>query len=320
MGAARGSLRAYPKGSAWFADSVNGNYNNGYVAGLPRDANTNAAWALGNLLHAQANLSPANIFYLDVLTNFDHQSHFGLGALDPESTTSGRSDREWLLAAKDSHSWFGGSLVEAGLAWQAVYHRMVPEGTAPYLVTPEGRSGNYFVDSRQDGSRGQAFVNYFPRVRTLRGRHQLQIGSNVQRLDYSARFTRSRNEVIGLAGLPEFVTTFRVTSRGRRAAALARACRRRAAGGGHAPSDAGRGRRDPRRFRPDALQTDVADFDALRLPAALGRLPVLRRARRCRRSCRGAACTRAPTAAAARPPTGRRRRSRAAPSSCSRAA
>ena len=29
-------------------------------------------------------------------------------------------------------------------------------------------------------------------------------------------------------------------------------------------------------FRPDALQTDAADLDALTLPAALGRLPVLR--------------------------------------------
>ena len=29
-------------------------------------------------------------------------------------------------------------------------------------------------------------------------------------------------------------------------------------------------------FRPDALQTDAGDFDGLRLPAALGRLPVLR--------------------------------------------
>ncbi|MGO9230916.1 MAG: carboxypeptidase regulatory-like domain-containing protein [Bryobacteraceae bacterium] len=197
------------KGSAWFADSVNGNYNNGYVAGLPPDADTNAAWALGNLAHAQANLSPANIFYADLLTNFDHQSHFGLGPLDPESTSSGRSDREWMLSAKDSHSWYDGSLVEVGMAWQAVYHRQVPEGTAPYLVTPEGRSGNYFVDSRQNGSRGQAFITYFPRARTLRGRHQLQTGATAQRLDYDARFARTENEVIGLSGLPEFVTTFR---------------------------------------------------------------------------------------------------------------
>jgi hypothetical protein len=197
------------KGSAWFADSINGNYNNGHVAGLPPGADTNAAWALGNLLHAQANLTPANILYVDLLTNFDHQSHAGLGPLDPEETTSGLSDREWLLSAKDSHSWYAGSLVEVGLAWQSVYHRAVPEGTAPYQVTPEGRSGNYFVDARQNGRRGQAFVNYFPRARTLWGRHQLQVGATGQYLDYDARFARTENEVIGLGGLPEFITTFR---------------------------------------------------------------------------------------------------------------
>ena len=197
------------KGTAWFADTVNGSYNSGYVAGLPPGADTNAAWALDNLAHAQANLSPANIFYADFLSNFDHQSHFGLGPLDPEPTSSGLSDREWLLAAKDSQSWYGGSLLEFGIAWQSVYHRQVPEGTAPYLVTPEGRSGNYFVDSRQNGRRGQVFVNYFPRAHTFWGRHQLQTGSAAQMLDYDARFTRTQNEVIGLSGLPDFVTTFR---------------------------------------------------------------------------------------------------------------
>jgi hypothetical protein len=197
------------KGRAWFADSVNGSYNNGYVAGLPPGADTNAAWALGNLAHAQVNLSAANIFYADFLSNFDHQSHFGLGPLDPVPTSSGLSDHEWLLMAKDSHSWYGGSLLEFGVAWQAVYHRQLPEGTASYLITPEGRSGNYFVDSRQNGSRGQVFVNYFPPARALAGRHQLQIGTAAQRLGYDARFTRSEAEVIGLSGLPEFVATFR---------------------------------------------------------------------------------------------------------------
>ncbi len=196
------------KGNAWFSDSVNGNYNSGYVYGLPSGADTNPAWALGNIAHAQVNLSPANIFYADFLINFDHQAHLGLGPLDPDPTTSGLSDHEWILAAKDSHSWYNGSLVEFGIAWQEVYHREVPEGTAPYLYTPEGRSGNYYVDSRQNGRRGQVFANYFPRARHLWGRHQLQAGSNAQRLDDDARFSRSENEIIGLSGLPEFVTTF----------------------------------------------------------------------------------------------------------------
>ncbi|MFY9724691.1 MAG: TonB-dependent receptor [Bryobacteraceae bacterium] len=196
------------KGKAWFSDSVNGSYNSGYVYGLPPGADTNPAWALGNLAHAQVNLSSANIFYADFLSNFDHQAHFGLGPLDPDPTTSGMSDHEWILAAKDSHTWYGGSLVEFGIAWQDVYHRQVPEGTAPYLYTPEGRSGNYFVDSRQNGRRGQVFINYFPRARHLWGRHQLEAGTNAQRLDYDARFARSENEIVGLSDLPEFVTTF----------------------------------------------------------------------------------------------------------------
>jgi hypothetical protein len=197
------------KGKAWFADSLYGSYNSGYVAGLPPGADTNAAWSMGNLAHAQLNLSPSNIFYADYLTNFDHQSHYGLAPLDPISTSTGLSDRQWLLAAKDSQSRYGGSLVEFGFAWQSVYHRYVPEGTAPYLITPEGRSGNYYVDSRQNGRRGQAFVNYFPRARELWGRHQLQAGATAQLLDYDARFTRSEAEVIGFSGLPDFVTTFR---------------------------------------------------------------------------------------------------------------
>jgi len=44
------------KGKAWFADSLYGSYNSGYVAGLPPGADTNAAWSMGNLAHAQLNL------------------------------------------------------------------------------------------------------------------------------------------------------------------------------------------------------------------------------------------------------------------------
>ena len=201
------------KGSAWFADDFDGSYNSGYVAGLPSGADTNAAWGAGNLAHAQVNTSPANILYADFLTNFDHQAHYGLGPLDPYPTTSGVSDHEYILAVKASHTWYGGSLVEFGAAWQAVYHRQVPEGTAPYLFTPEGRSGNYFVDSRQNGRREQVFANYFPRARTFWGHHQLQMGANAQLLDYDAQFTRNEAQLIGLSGLPLFVTTFRGSGR-----------------------------------------------------------------------------------------------------------
>lgn len=196
------------KGRAWFSDSFDGAYNDGYVSGLPKGDDTNTSWSAGNLFHAQFNLTRANILYGDFLTDFSHQDHFGLGVLDPISTTIGQSSHEWLAAVKDTHSWNNGALLEAGFAWQSVFHRGVPEGAEPYLLTPEGRSGNYFVDSRQNGARKQVFVNFFPPAFHFAGRHQLQLGADVQRLTYTAQFERSGYEVIGLSGLPLFETSF----------------------------------------------------------------------------------------------------------------
>jgi hypothetical protein len=196
------------KGHAWFSDSFDGEYNSGYVAGLPNGQNLNTSWNAGNLFHTQVNLTSANILYADLLTDFDHQAHYGLGVLDPISTTQGLSDHEWMAAVKDSQTWFGGALLEVGLAWQSVYHRSVPEGTLPYLVTPNGRSGNYFVDSLQNGRRDQTFVHYFPRARHWLGHHQIEIGGDAERLDYAARFQRGTYETIALTGLPAFETQF----------------------------------------------------------------------------------------------------------------
>jgi hypothetical protein len=196
------------KGRAWFSDSFDGEFNSGYVTGLPKGQDTNTSWATGNLFHAQVNLTSANILYADLLCNFDHQDHFGLGVLDPISTTSGLGSNQWLVAVKDTHSWSSGAMVESGFAWQRTFHLRVPEGNAPYLLTPEGRSGNYFVDSREHGGRKQAFVNFFPPAFHLTGRHQLLMGADAQRLTYVADFQRGSYTVIGLSGLPLFQTAF----------------------------------------------------------------------------------------------------------------
>lgn len=196
------------KGRVWFSDNFDGEYDSGYVAGLPSGHDTNAFWAAGNLFHVQVNLTSANILYADFLSNFDRQSHFGLGVLDPVSTTSALSTNHWMLAVKDTHSWSNGAMLEGGLDWQRTQQIQVPEGDAPYLITPEGRSGNYFIDAHQHGGRKQAFFNFFPPAFHFAGRHQLQMGQDAQRLSYSADFHRTSYEVIGLSGLPLFETTF----------------------------------------------------------------------------------------------------------------
>ncbi|MBZ5584958.1 MAG: hypothetical protein LAQ30_22660 [Acidobacteriia bacterium] len=173
------------------------------------DPATSPLWAAGNLFHVQVNLTPPDILYTDVLTNFDHQAHYGLGVLDPVSTTTELSDSEWLLAGKELHSWYGGAMLETGFAWQRVLRNRVPQGGGLYLVTPNGRSGNYFVRSREEGRRGQFFVNYYFRALHAGGRQQIQVGASAQRLDYDGKFQRSGYEEIGLNAVPAFLTTFR---------------------------------------------------------------------------------------------------------------
>ena len=196
------------KGRAWFSDSFNGEYNSGYVSGLPSGQDRNTSWVAGNLLHAQVNLTHANILYGDLLADFDHQDHFGLGPLDPVSTTTALGDHEWLAAARDQQSWFGGTTLETGFAIQTVYRLRVPEGDQLYVIAPSGRSGNYFVDSRETGRREQLLVKFFPPARQFAGKHQVQMGVDAQRLDYTAAFRRSGFELLGLDGLPQSMTTF----------------------------------------------------------------------------------------------------------------
>jgi hypothetical protein len=196
------------KGRAWFSDSITGGYNNGFVSGLPRGENTNSAWSAGNLFHGQVNVTQSNFLFVDFLSNFTSQAHSGLGALDPIATTSSRHGDEWLVAAKDAQAWRSGAYVEVGFAFHRVFHQSTPQGSQPYIISPEGRSGNYFVNSREHGGRKQVFVNFFTQSLHWAGRHQFQTGIDYQHLDYTAGFSRTGYEILGLNNLPVFATHF----------------------------------------------------------------------------------------------------------------
>jgi hypothetical protein len=196
------------RGRAWFSDSFNGEYNRGYVSGLPAGQDTNAFWTPGNLFHAQANLTPANILYGDFLSDFAYQAHSGLGPLDPVSTTVEMRSTEWLGAVRDTQSWGRGTVLETGFGWLAAGNRGSPRGTAPYLLTPNGRMGNYFAGWVTHGRRAQFFAKAFTPAVHFAGRHQLQFGTDVQRLGYSADVHRTEFEIVGLSGLPSSTTSF----------------------------------------------------------------------------------------------------------------
>ncbi len=196
------------RGRAWFSDSFDGEYNRGYVSGLPAGQDTNTTWTAGNLFHVQANLTPANILYGDFLSDFAHQAHAGLDALDPVSTTTEQRSTEWLGAVRDMQSWGRGAVLETGFGWQATGKHGIPQGTQPYLISPNGRSGNYFADSLAHGRRAQLFTKLSTPALHFAGRHQFQFGTDVQRLDYTADIRRTEFEIVGLSGLPSSTTSF----------------------------------------------------------------------------------------------------------------
>ncbi len=196
------------KGRAWFADNFDAEYDNSYISGAPKGQNTSSGWGGSNLLHAQFNITPSNILFADFLVNFNFQGRVGLGVLDPVSTTTSDRAREYFYSVKDQIYLGHGAMIEFGFAQNRFFERVIPQGSDLYVLSPEGRSGNYFVDSTTTSSRDQLLVDgYLPAFSWL-GAHQVKAGVDADRLDYTGNFRRTGYEEIGLAGYVLSETTF----------------------------------------------------------------------------------------------------------------
>lgn len=196
------------RGRAWFADNFDAEYQQAIINGLPVGQNSRQGVTGGNFLHTQLNLTPSQIVYVDFLFNANHQDRFGLGPLDPVSTTTTQRGHQYFSSIKDQISFSRGLLLEFGYAHNQVYTRQVPKGDATYLITPSGRSGNYFINSAATMERDQFLAGvYLPSFRFL-GTHQIKTGADLDRLRYDADFRRSSFEQIGFSGEPLSITTF----------------------------------------------------------------------------------------------------------------
>ncbi len=196
------------KGRAWFADNFEAEYDTSFVNGLPAGQDSRTGWGGSNLLHAQFNITPGNILFADFLVNFNVQGRVGLGVLDPVSTTTSDRAREYFYSVKDQIYLGHGAMIEFGFAQNRFFDRSIPQGNELYVLSPEGRSGNYFVDSTTTSSRDQLLVDgYFPTF-SWAGTHQVKVGTDADRLDYKGDFRRTGYEQIGLAGYVLSETTF----------------------------------------------------------------------------------------------------------------
>ena len=169
------------EGKAWFLDAMEGEYAIDLVNELPAGQDRNSITRFGNLGKAQANLSPSNILTGSYLVNSFHSPHIGLTRFHPLPTTVSKSDFADLVSFKDQQYFSNGTLAEAGIGLGRFYDSFWPMGSAPYMLRPEGSSGNYFERGSRRARRLEGIANViFPEV----GRHQFKVGMNLARIVY----------------------------------------------------------------------------------------------------------------------------------------
>ena len=188
------------RGRVWFSDSIDANYNQLIVPDLPKGQDTRTSYGASNLLHVQANLRPANILFADFLANFNNTSNAGLGALDPIPTTVDQRSRQWFGSVKDQVYLARGMLLEFGFSDLRTSLRDIPQGHSPYVFTPNGRQGNYYVDALKESERKQLLVNLFLPAWHFAGSHQIKAGVDADRLDYSQNTRRTSFDDVGFSG------------------------------------------------------------------------------------------------------------------------
>ncbi len=196
------------RGHAWFSDTLDFGYNTSLVTGLPSGQNTRGGWAGSNLLHSQVNVTAQNILYADFLVNLDNEGRVGLGVLDPVSTTQTVRTREYFGSLKDQVYLGGRSLWEFSYAHNAFSDSATPQGQSLYIYSPQGRAGNYFVNSAQTASRDQGSIHgYAPQFR-FAGMQEIEAGVDGDLLRYDGNFRRTGYELLGLSGQVLSQTSF----------------------------------------------------------------------------------------------------------------
>ncbi len=181
----RGSISGpIVKGRAWFFNSMEAQYDKYVMKELPRGKDQAESWRIGDMLSTQVNLTPSNILTSSFLLNLWTAPQSGLGLLDPPSTTVDRRSRQWFFNIKDQIYLGGGALFEFGYANNRTFGREIPQGHALYVLTPEGKQGNYYVDGRYKASRDQWIANMFLPSFSLWGRHQFKTGVDLDLLNY----------------------------------------------------------------------------------------------------------------------------------------
>ncbi len=196
------------RGRAWFSDNITVQYSKNVIKELPDGRDRTTTWRASNLLHGQFNVTPSNILYASFLANTWVAPRAGLSALEPVETTTDRRSRQWFFNVKDQIYLARGALVEFGYARNLTFGREIPQGNLPYLIMPEGRGGNAYIDATRRGARDQWLGSFFLPTLDGAGRHQIKTGVDLDRVAYAQDVRRTTYENLRLDGSPKLRVAF----------------------------------------------------------------------------------------------------------------
>jgi len=190
------------RGRAWFFNATDLQYDYNIIDELPPEANSNRNWHGGNLSRFQVNLSPSNLLTAGFLFNFTNSLRFGITPHDPVEASRNIYSRFYFFNIKDQLYLQRGWVIEFGLASNSLNSDERPLGNATYVISPEGRSGNYFRSSKENVGRLQALSNVLVRPLYWRGRHDLKFGLDANRIRYRQQTMRRPFEIRREGGAP----------------------------------------------------------------------------------------------------------------------
>jgi hypothetical protein len=183
------------KERAWFSESLSLQHTLSLVPELPLDADSISQWFGDNMLRTQIRLTPRHLVQGNFLYNQSRAANLGLGPFSPLPTTKKTRAYRSFFSFKDQ-LWSGRTFYEFGLAADFSHDEILPRGSEPYQLTPEGSAGNYFETLRQKNRRWQAIASVSLPSRHWRGTHDLQFGINAAQIAWKHSAMRNEIEVV----------------------------------------------------------------------------------------------------------------------------
>jgi Carboxypeptidase regulatory-like domain/TonB-dependent Receptor Plug Domain len=179
--------RAYISGpiirdKVWFNVSHEGEIDNNVVKQLPSNADTNQVWRSSDLVRLRMNLTEGNVLTASALWNPLDSDNTGITALDPVSVSTNVQSNLYLVTLKDQITLAQSNLLEFGAAFHQTNTTSVPQGLSPYVLTLNGRTGNFFETTASVSERTQGFSNLYLKPWKRFGSHQVTIGGRVDRV------------------------------------------------------------------------------------------------------------------------------------------